>query len=122
MPIIQDSLIGILHSTVCYHLHFISRLTLFCDFPTPNTPTSISFLNQKASPICDVTILDPTDKISVDSPPLSLSHSLDLSCVGAQSIMFLGRFVLSLAYTLGVWWAKACEDMVDFRLSQKHMS
>ena len=33
-------------------------------------------------------------QISVIPPPSSLSHSPDLGCVGAQRIMFLGRFLV----------------------------
>ena len=40
------------------------------------------------------TIPYPTDKISVAPLPPSLSHSPDLSCVGAQRIMFLVRFLV----------------------------
>ena len=28
----------------------------------------------------------------------------------------------NVAYTLATWWAQACEDMADFRPSQKQMS
>ena len=30
--------------------------------------------------------------------------------------------ILSLAHAFAVWWAQACEDVVDFRPSQKQMS
>ena len=39
-------------------------------------------------------------QFSVSPPPPSLSHSLDLGCVGARWMMFLGKFLVQLTHLL----------------------
>ena len=72
------------------------NITFFSTFLPLSTPLSASnlFLNHTASPIkCTPPSLTP-DPILVILSPSSFSHSLNLGCVGAQSIMFLGRFLV----------------------------
>ena len=76
-------------------LYCISWLTLFFDF---HFPTSTSFLNRTAGAIL-FTLPSltrpppPWQSFSGPTPPSS-SQSSDFSCVEAQKIMFLGRFLV----------------------------
>ena len=55
----------------------------------------VNHVNEKwSSRPMHATIPDRTDKILVSLPPPSLSHSPNLGCVGAQRIIFLGRFLV----------------------------
>ena len=78
-------------------LHFMTN-TFFSTFLPLSSPPSASilFLNHTASPIpCTPPFLTPLTKNNFSDPiPISPSHSSGLGCVGAQRIMFLGRFLV----------------------------
>ena len=78
-------------------LHFMINTFFFNIPPLFASPLRFHFVSQsysRSNPV-HTTIADPSDKVLVVPLLSSLSHSPDLGCVGAQRIMFLGRF----------WWA-----------------
>ena len=84
------------YGMLMFLLHFMTN-TFFSAFLPLSPPPSAStlFLNHTAGPIpCTPQSLTPLTKILVIPPPSFLSHSPDLGCVGAQRIMFPGRFLV----------------------------
>ena len=76
-------------------LHFMSN-SFFDILPSFCSPLHFHLVSRSyswPSPI-HTTISDHFDIILVIPPPSSLSHSPDLGCVGAQRIIFLGRFLV----------------------------
>ena len=91
------------YGMLTFLLHFMTN-TFFSTFLRFSSPPSAStlFLNHTASPIpCTPPSLTPLTKNNFSDPtPISPSHSPDLGCVGAQRIMFLGRFLVQLKHLL----------------------
>ena len=91
------------YGMLTFLLHFMTN-TFFSTFLRFSPPPSAStlFLNHTASPIpCTPPSLTPLTKNNFSDPtPISPSHSPDLGCVGAQRIMFLGRFLVQLKHLL----------------------
>ena len=84
------------YGMLTFLLHFMTN-TFFSIFSPPLSPTpsaSTLCLNHTAGLIpCTLPSLNPHKNFS-DPTPSSLSHSTDLGCVGAQTIIFLGRFLV----------------------------
>ena len=103
---------------VGYHFHCISWLALFFStFPPPLWPPfSMTQLKQFCG--CHHSWLhwqnysDPTPTFLQPFTWFRLCQSSKDNVPG---------YILSLAYILAAWWAKTCEDVVDFRHSQKQM-
>ena len=96
---------SLLYGMLTFLLHFMTN-TFFSTFLPLSPPPSAStlFLNHTVSPIqCTPPSLNPlTKKSLVITPPSSPSHSPDLGCVGAQTIMLLGRFLVYPSHLLSV--------------------
>ena len=75
-------------------LSFSLRFTIHTAFLLSFAHFHILSQSQGRSRPMHATIPDPTDRLLMSLPPPSLSHSPDLGCVGAQRIMFLGRFLV----------------------------
>ena len=75
------------YGRLLFSLHFMAN-TPFFDLPSP-TPTSFLIIRPVQFRACHHLWRDWQNF----SGPIPLSHSTDLGCVGAQRIMFLGRFV-----------------------------
>ena len=77
-------------------MHFMIN-TFFFNIPPPfPSPLRFHFVSQsysRSNPV-HTTIADPSDKVLVVPLLSSLSNSPDLGCVGAQRIMFQGRFLI----------------------------
>ena len=91
------------YGMLTFLLHFMTN-TFFLKFLALSSPPSAStlFLNHTVSPIpCTPPSLTPfTENNFSDPTPSPPSHSPDLGCVGAQRIMFLGRFLVQLKHLL----------------------
>ena len=83
------------YGRLSFSLHFMIHTPFY--FPSP---TSTSSQPQGCPRPMHTTIPDPTDRFSMGLLPPSLSHSPDLGCVGAQRIMFLGRFLVQPTHLL----------------------
>ena len=81
------------YGRLSFSLYFMTNTPVFF---RPSFPR-LHILSQshgRSDPVYS-TITNPTDRFLVDLyPPPSLSHLSDLGCVGAQRIMFLGRFLV----------------------------
>ena len=73
-----------------FSLHFVIHTAFSSSFPHLH----ILSQSQGQSRHMHATVPDPTVRILMSLPPSSLSHSPDLGSVGAQRIMFLGRFLV----------------------------
>ena len=60
-----------------------------------------NYLHSYALAVTTIVTTIPDHNIRIlDPPPCSLNHSPDLSCAGAQMIMFLGRFLVKSTHLL----------------------
>ena len=84
------------YGLLAFLLHFMTNTFFLTFLPLSPPPLRFHLISQShswSSPVY-ATIPDPSDKNPLIPPPSSLSHSPDLSCVEAQTIMFLGRFLV----------------------------
>ena len=80
------------YGRLSFSLHFMTN-NLFSTWPPP-LPPPFSITRPVQSRRRHPPPPDPADRILVALPPPSLSQSTDLGCVGAQRIMFPGRFLV----------------------------
>ena len=77
-----------------FWLHFMTNPVFrLCSSPPPLPFPSHFSITQPFQSLY-ATVTDPADKILVALPPPSFSHSPELCCVGALTIMSLGRFLV----------------------------
>ena len=102
-----------------FSLHFMTNTPFF----RPSIPHShlLSQSHGWSNPM-DATIPDSTHWQNSSDPTSTFSHRFTWFKLCLSSKGNVPGYILSLAFTLAAWWAQACNDMADFRPSQKRMS